>query len=208
MGVGVGLGIGVGVGVGVGVGMGVGVGVGVDVGTRVGVEVDSGVGTGIGAGMGVGVARGVGAGTGMGVKVGAGIDVGVDKGVWAGVGVGTARVGIVTVGVGGGDVGVEGSPLQAVRAPRITANATNSVSARRRRAFMSNMPCIPLTLQDSYSLGKHASAVSFLVSKDGVQLGTKYRAFSRSPSPDSRLLHSPASSSRLPRFARPSSRRV
>ena len=148
--------------------MGVGVGIGVGVG----------VGVGIGVGVGVGVGMGVRVGAGMGVAVGAGMRVAVGTGSGVGVGAGTIKVGDATVGVGGGGVGVEAWLLQAARAARTAATATSNVSARRRRAFMSNMPCIPLTFQDSYSLGEHASAVAFLVSKGSNPAGTKYRAVS------------------------------
>ena len=96
---------------------------------------------------------------------------------------GTAKVGIMTVGVGGGDVGVEDSPLQAARAARPAATATSMMTARRRRAFMPNMPCIPLIIQCSYPLGKHTSEVALLGSKGGASLGMKYRAVSTSPHP-------------------------
>ena len=46
---------------------------------------------------------------------------------------------------------------------------------------MPNMPCIPLVLQYSYSLGKHASEVALLGSKHGASLGMKHRAVSTSP---------------------------
>ena len=133
-----------------------------------------GVGVGVGVGVGIGVEVGVGIGAGVGVGIGVG--VGADMGV--GVGAGTTKVGVVTVGVGDEGVGVEAWLLQAARVARTPAIATSNVSARRRRAFMPNMPCIPLTLQYSYSLGKHASAVAFLVSKGSNPAGTKYRAVS------------------------------
>ena len=65
------------------------------------------------------------------------------------VGAGTTKVGTVTVGVEDEGVGVEPWLLQAVRTAMAAATATSSVSASLVRAFISNVPCIPLTLQDS-----------------------------------------------------------
>ena len=86
-------------------------------------------------------------GADMGVGVGAGVGMGVGAGMGVGVGTGTTRVGVVTVGVGG--VGVKAWLLQAARAARPAATATSNMSASWGRAFMPNMPCIPLTLQYS-----------------------------------------------------------
>ena len=123
--------------------MGVGVGIGVGVGAGIGVEVGAGLGVEVGAGMGVEVGADMGVGVGAGVGMGVGADMGVE------VGAGTTKVGVVTVGVEDEGVGVEAWLLQAARAARPAATATSSVSASLVRAFISNMPCIPLTLQDS-----------------------------------------------------------